>query len=175
MCKTRKGFPPPSGDGEGGRREASGVWAGAAGWRGRGRVAASRSKTDEDVRLAHDRGRDLQTVSDMPACAKKHWDRRPRLSALIYLIDFAAGSRGRLSLQDVVCAGRHVRNRFQIPLRAAIRRARGFAPLRCHFANYCEIPLRFAKLRLGRARTPSLRMTLGVAVRLRMTHGGCSA
>ena len=85
-----------------------------------------------------------------------------RLLSLGYI--FAAGSRGRLSLQDVVCAGRHVRNRSQIPsssnrfaiILVGFGSARGkhaapFPKLRLrHFAACCEIP--------------PLRMTHGVQV-----------
>ena len=44
------------------------------------RNTAERRKTDEEVRVAHDRGRDLRAVYDTPSCAKKHlnvvdWDR----------------------------------------------------------------------------------------------------
>ena len=67
----------------------------------------------------------------------------------------------------LVCANKRVRNRSQIPLRAAIRCARGFALL--HFAAVCceiSAPQNFDSV----ATQPSLRMTLGVTVR-RMTHG----
>ena len=44
------------------------------------RNTAERRKTNEEVRVAHDRGRDLRAVYDTPSCAKKHlnvvdWDR----------------------------------------------------------------------------------------------------
>ena len=55
-------------------------------------------------------------------------------------------------VQLLVCAGRRVINRSQIPLRAAIRCARGFASLRLSYAmqNFDSV-----------ATQPSLRMTLG--------------
>ena len=105
-------------------------------WRGSGKVAASRSKTDEDVRLAHDRGRDLRAVFDMPVCSKKY----------LNVCDMDV-------LKNVTKAKQTLRNLFADPA------------ARCHslrlrfcYASRCSAPQNFdSSLR------SSLRMTLGGA------------
>ena len=104
-------------------------------WRGSGKVAASRSKTDEDVRLAHDRGRDLRAVFDMPVCSKKY----------LNVCDMDV-------LKNVTKAKQTLRNLFADP-------ASCLSHLRFCSASRCSAPQNFdSSLR------SSLRMTLGRSV-----------